>query len=87
MKINENYLLTSVSRALIILLVNYYDTGQLVLERMRKGMTQSEVAAEAGLSVGSVHAVENGAQWKKAIRKMARVLGISIPFIEKRRRA
>ncbi len=54
-----------------------YDFEKLKTARIRKRLTQTEVARLAGLSVAAVSYVEKGrGPWLKAIREIERVLDV-----------
>jgi transcriptional regulator with XRE-family HTH domain len=57
-----------------------YNFEKLKNERERRMMTLTEVAEEAGISVSTLRDIERGvgATWKKAIRKVARVLEVDV---------
>lgn len=57
--------------------VMQYDFDKLKNARLRRRLTQTEVAKRAGLSVAAVNQVELGkGPWLKAIREIEQVLGV-----------
>lgn len=64
-----------------------YDHAKLKAAREKKLLTMTELAALTGLSVTTVHLVETGnAPWKKAIRRIASILGVDDVVIPTRRK-